>query len=233
MSFLKKIFVAFFIFFLFIGNNIFFVVPKINAILSENVKINIQKAKVIKNWIINYKKNLNKIETNYGLKEFNILQKNLNKIDLMLIKLNKIILNELSYSDSNYFLKKVVKDFNLIKKQNSEYLKDILKKVKNPEKLKKVKKEFDILSNYSKKVSYQLDSLINKFGKYLDWNYIKNNSIKKELKKSLKRLYIISLKLKNFRKYIYMWKKAPKSTFKILLSEIKKEVIRIKYLLKK
>jgi hypothetical protein len=41
------------------------------------------------------------------------------------------------------------------------------------------------------------------------------------------------LKLKNFRKYIYMWKKAPKSTFTILLAEIKKEVLRIKYLLRK
>ena len=56
---------------------------------------------------------------------------------------------------------------------------------------------------------------------------------KKELKKSLKKLYLVSLKLKNFRKYIYIWKKAPNSTFKILLLEIKKEILIIKKLLKK
>jgi hypothetical protein len=122
----------------------------------------------------------------------------------MLIKLNKIILNELSYEDSNNFLKKVVKDFNSIKKQNSLYLKNILKKVENPENLKKVKREFDILAKYASKVSYKLDSLIYKFQKYLDNSDIKNFSKKKELRKSLKKLYIISLKLKNFRKYIYM-----------------------------
>jgi hypothetical protein len=48
MQILKKISLIIMIFSIFIGNNIFFVVPEINAILSENVKINISKAKIIK-----------------------------------------------------------------------------------------------------------------------------------------------------------------------------------------
>ncbi len=232
MQILKKISLIIIIFSIFIGNNIFFGVVSAKTILSENVKINISKAKIIKSWVINYKKNLRKIEKNYDLKENSVLQKNINKIDFILIKLNKIILNQLAYADANDFLKKVVKDFNSIKKQNSKYLKDILKKVENPENLKKVKKEFDILAKYANKISYKLDSLIYKFKNFLDNSNITSNYKKKELRKSLKKLYVISLKLKNFRKYIYMWKKAPKSTFSILLEEIKKEIFKIKMLLK-
>jgi hypothetical protein len=57
---------------------------------------------------------------------------------------------------------------------------------------------------------------------------MKNSYKKYELTKYLKKLYIISLKLKNFRKYIYMGNKPPKATFYKLLKEIKNELIKIK-----
>jgi len=233
MNFSKKTFIIFFLFFLFLENNSFFSISKINSYQNKEIIITIEKSKLIKNWIISYRASLIKIKNNYDLKQDSVLQKNLSKIDEMIITLDKIINKKIDFVDSENFLKKIVKDFNSLKKQNSNYLKNILNNVDNPKNLKKVKKEFDILASYSNKVSYKLDSLIYKFKKYLDSNSIKNSSTKKELRKSLKKLYIISLKLKNFKKYIYMWKKPPKSTFKILLDEIKKEVLKIKKLLRK
>gem|GEM_PF-5824343 len=92
----------------------------------------------------------------------------MSKIDEMIITLDKIISKKIGFVDSDNFLKKIVKDFNLLKKQNSSYLKNILNNINNPKNLKKVKREFDILASYSNKVSYKLDSLIYKFKKYLD-----------------------------------------------------------------
>ncbi len=219
----KKIFTSFIIlFFSFFSINFF---NETNAKINDYILIK-QKSKILYSWIFNYKKNLIKIKENYDLLEDSVLNKNLKKIDNILKTLKKIENSKLAEKESFILFKLTLNKFNKIKKENSIYLKNILNKVKNPENLKKIKREFDLLAYNSKKISFLLDKLIYKFSKFL--KKLPNNKKKENLTKSLKNLYIISLKLKNFRKYIYMWNKPPKKTFYQLLQEIKKELLNIK-----
>jgi len=219
----KKIFTSFIIlFFSFFSINFF---NETNAKINDYILIK-QKSKILYSWIFNYKKNLIKIKENYDLLEDSVLNKNLKKIDNILKTLKKIENSKLAEKESFILFKLTLNKFNKIKKENSIYLKNILNKIKNPENLKKIKREFDLLAYNSKKISFLLDKLIYKFSKFL--KKLPNNKKKENLTKSLKNLYIISLKLKNFRKYIYMWNKPPKKTFYQLLQEIKKELLNIK-----
>ncbi len=218
---MKKIFTIIFIFFTFWFNNFLVTQAKSDSFIFIE-----KKAAILYNWIVNYKKNLIKIRDNYDLLEDSVLSKNLKKIDTMLLWLERIKKNKLSLQESDFIIQKIIKSFNLLKKENSLYLKRILNKIDNPEILKKVKKEFDFLAYNSRIISYKLDKLIYKFKKFLD--NLKESKQKNILRNHLKNLYIISLKLKNFRKYIYMWNKAPKKTFYSLLKEIKQELLLIK-----
>gem|GEM_PF-6358680 len=49
MNFPKKTFSIFFLFFLFLGNNSFFVIPKINSYQNKEAIIIVEKSKLIKN----------------------------------------------------------------------------------------------------------------------------------------------------------------------------------------
>ena len=216
--------------FIWLANNVSAISYKSDIKISENwteenTNLNIKWAKLIEWHVIKFKKNINKLAEKYKItSDKNIIWTN-KILDKMILSLRKIQTKKVKKETAEEVMRSVIKDLKEINEKIKWFLKE--KRKDFEDNLEVYKKKY---SKISKKLSWQLNKIIENFAKPLTNKKIlslKESNILNHLKILKKE----SNKLKNFDKINFKDKGEIKSSLLRVLKNIKKEISWIKELI--
>jgi len=192
----------------------------------ENTQANINKAKLIKKYALNYKKEIKNLLKIYQIPTSPLLSRSMKEIDIMIDSLNKIEVKNIEKTDADKIISSVIFWLKKINQKLTPYLKD--GQLSFQKSLKKRKARYIKIGNI---LSKSLENFIQKLSLALTKKK-KLTPSNKEVVRSLVRLDKTVDKIKEFQKIDFKTKQDMKNYYIKIIKSIRREIKIIKNLLK-